>query len=91
MSIKFFQCDVCGEVYEKNSPLDVICCGYTGNVTEITVEEAAAYFDDNYEEFGDGMTDVEADADTLRNAGWGTDEDYGFFGDDYLDDMGGGY
>lgn len=25
----------------------------------------------------DGMTDVEADADTLRCAGWGTDEDYG--------------
>ena len=23
------------------------------------------------------MTDVEADADTLRNVGWGTDEDYG--------------
>jgi hypothetical protein len=28
------------------------------------------------EEIGDGMTDVEADADTLRSAGWGTDEDY---------------
>jgi hypothetical protein len=25
----------------------------------------------------DGMSDVEADADTLRSAGWGTDEDYG--------------
>lgn len=33
----------------------------------------------------DGWTDVEADADTLRSAGYGTDEDYGFFGgnDDY--------
>jgi hypothetical protein len=28
-------------------------------------------------EVGDGMTDAEADADTLRSAGWGTDEDYG--------------
>ncbi len=28
------------------------------------------------DEYGDGMTDVEADADTLRNAGMGTDEDY---------------
>ena len=28
------------------------------------------------------MTDVEADADTLKSAGYGTDEDYGFFGDD---------
>lgn len=27
------------------------------------------------------MTDVEADADTLRNCGWGTDEDYGYYGD----------
>lgn len=29
------------------------------------------------------MTDVEADADTLRSIGWGTDEDYGYFGDEY--------
>ena len=36
-------------------------------------------------EYGDGMTDAEADADTLRSAGWGTDEDYGCYGgdDDY--------
>jgi hypothetical protein len=27
------------------------------------------------------MTDVEADADTLRSAGCGTDEDYGLFQD----------
>jgi hypothetical protein len=31
-----------------------------------------------YEPEGDGMTDVEADADALRNIGWGTDEDYGY-------------
>ena len=30
----------------------------------------------------DNMTDAEADADTLASAGWGTDEDYGYFGDD---------
>lgn len=80
--IKFFQCDVCGHVHQENSALDVTCCDRIGNVTEISEAEAAAYFDDsaNYE-FGDGMTDVEADADTLRNCGWGTDEDYGYFGD----------
>ncbi len=27
------------------------------------------------------MSDAEADADALRNIGWGTDEDYGLFGD----------
>lgn len=26
------------------------------------------------------MSDVEADADTLASAGWGTDEDYGYYG-----------
>jgi len=33
-------------------------------------------------EYGDGMTDAEADADTLRSAGMGTDEDYGYYGSD---------
>ena len=28
----------------------------------------------------DGLSDVEADAMTLASAGWGTDEDYGYFG-----------
>lgn len=36
---------------------------------------------DNYPE-DDNMTDAEADADTLRSCGWGTDEDYGYFGDE---------
>ena len=30
----------------------------------------------------DMWTDVEADADTLASAGWGTDEDYGYFGEE---------
>jgi len=29
-----------------------------------------------------GMSDIEADADTLASAGYGTDEDYGFYGED---------
>jgi len=28
----------------------------------------------------DTWTDAEADADTLTSAGWGTDEDYGYYG-----------
>ena len=35
-----------------------------------------------YDEPDDGMTDVEADADTLASAGMGTDEDYGVFNGD---------
>jgi hypothetical protein len=29
----------------------------------------------------DGLSDVEADADTLASAGMGTDEDYGYYGE----------
>ena len=36
--------------------------------------------DGDVEPYEDGYTDVEADADTLASAGWGTDEDYGCFG-----------
>ena len=28
------------------------------------------------------MSDVEADADTLASAGWGSDEDYGYYGEE---------
>jgi len=41
-------------------------------------------FDD--EDDGDNMTDAEADADTLRSAGFGTDEDYGSFGGGFYDE-----
>jgi Zn-finger nucleic acid-binding protein len=49
-------------------------CGYDGD---------GSYWNES-DEIGDGMTDVEADADALASAGWGTDEDYGDFGGDYL-------
>ena len=39
------------------------------------IDVALREFD--YQEPEDNMTDVEADADTLASAGWGTDEDYG--------------
>lgn len=44
-------------------------------------------FDEEFEfveeGFFDGfLSDTEADADALRNVGWGTDEDYGFFDND---------
>jgi hypothetical protein len=33
-------------------------------------------------DYDDGLTDVEADSMTLASAGYGTDEDYGYFGDE---------
>jgi len=54
------------------------CCGCDDNVfddfdTEIQSDECVP------EDFKDTMSDVEADADTLRSAGMGTDEDYGSY------------
>jgi hypothetical protein len=34
-------------------------------------------------EFDPFNSDAEADADVLASAGWGTDEDYGYYGDDF--------
>lgn len=46
---------------------------------EVVADDSDSDYD---EEFGDGMSDAEADADTLASAGWGTDEDYGYYGED---------
>lgn len=40
--------------------------------------------DETDDEPRDFLSDAEADADALASAGWGTDEDYGGYGDDYL-------
>lgn len=37
-------------------------------------------FDDNDEPRDQFRDDVEADADVLASAGWGCDEDYGYYG-----------
>jgi hypothetical protein len=37
---------------------------------------------DHGHDYEDNMTDAEADAYALASAGWGTDEDYGYYGDD---------
>ena len=53
---------------------------------ESIAEEISTLVEETFEPEQDGpeyepsdMTDVEADADTLRSAGYGTDEDYGVF------------
>jgi hypothetical protein len=46
-------------------------------------EDYEDYEDEDYEDEHDQFRDdVEADADALSSAGWGTDEDYGYYGDD---------
>ena len=66
------------------------CCD-TGTVyTDVGVEEVCdcasgqasmdAYDGRDQQDEGYQMSDVEADSDTLASAGYGTDEDYGFYG-----------
>jgi len=59
------------------------CCGE--HLAECECEdwdECAEYWDAADAEYDQFRDDVEADADVLRMAGWGTDEDYGYFGED---------
>ena len=46
------------------------CEGYQASDGDLPCED--------YPDYEDGLSDVEADAMTLASAGWGTDEDYGF-------------
>jgi hypothetical protein len=60
---------------ELDADLEEETCGFGGHELGDCdcYEDATA--DEPYE-----MTDVEADADTLASAGYGTDEDYGDYG-----------
>jgi len=61
-------------------------------ISGILADLADYISDGSDDEIGDGMTDAEADADTLASAGWGTDEDYGDYGDEDLEeDLNNGY
>jgi hypothetical protein len=72
-------CGCCPSGAEYYDPCDEIEADLLGDGDDCT--------QDLGEEDEGGMTDVEADADTLASAGWGTDEDYGDFGgeDSWLD------
>lgn len=73
---------------DRDLPGDATWCGlcheYKGLMTVEAWEKytGESWFGEDDSE-GFQMSDVEADADTLASAGWGTDEDYGFFGEDY--------
>lgn len=63
------------------------------NVPEWADEEELGYddYEDDADEHDHFRDDVDADADTLRMAGYGTDEDYGDYGQwDAYDDAYGG-
>lgn len=72
----------CPDFDEAGNQLNMKCvCGATVSLDSRSSLCAtclnAENDEDGYWERDDNMTDVEADADTLKSAGWGTDEDYG--------------
>lgn len=62
---------------------EFLMTGYTPEDWDAMFSDEDHYEETDSEEPWDGFnSDAEADADVLRNAGWGTDEDYGYFGND---------
>ena len=63
-------------------------CNFAADLTSVSdADEWADYGDHAEAMWSDAedewdMTDVEADADTFASIGWGTDEDYGYYGDE---------
>ena len=48
------------------------------------MDEYADYQDEGfYMDYEDNLSDVEADSMTLASIGWETDEDYGYFGEEF--------
>ncbi len=77
---------------------DFPCCGCDDQNASFYPEDSCEELDglngdvpddEDFDDEGYQMSDVEADADTLKSAGWGTDEDYDFgnidtpLGEDY--------
>lgn len=61
---------------------DGFSCGAEQWSEEVAADAELAY--GNEPAYGeDYLTDVEADSMTLAGAGYGTDEDYGYYGDDF--------
>lgn len=75
----------CPDFDESGRQLNMKCtCGATVPLTSrYSICEGCMERGREDDEPSDNMTDVEADADTLASAGYGTDEDYGFFGDEH--------
>lgn len=77
MLVSYFctDCELEFEAYDDCLP---VCpeCGFTDGVE---LDDDVEYPEPREDQF---MSDAEADADVLRSAGWGTAEDYGYYGED---------
>jgi|SanBayMetagenome_1026888.scaffolds.fasta_scaffold116977_1 hypothetical protein len=65
---EYTKCSGCGRMFNIDKPMEMV---------EFQEHDCETN-DEFFEEDGDWM-----DGDALASAGWGTDEDYGHFGDDF--------
>jgi hypothetical protein len=71
-----------GDVHEilyTDEKLEDILHAINVSLAVFETKEELDYANAVADEPQDDMTDVEADADTLKSAGMGTDEDYGYY------------
>lgn len=64
-----------------SAPVRIVPTGTPDLLDEWYAEQEREDEDPFYDEEGPYLSDAEADAMTLASAGWGTDEDYGYFED----------
>lgn len=71
-------CVDCGHpaetVHPEGAPMCRVCWSH---------EDEDHYIDQKYDSEPEGSYDLSDDGDALASAGFGTDEDYGYYGDDY--------
>lgn len=67
-------------VFNHKQRIAAYVCVDQGEIAVLEIQDYDEHQDVDVSD-DDGMTDVEADAQTLAMAGWGTDEDYGHFHD----------
>lgn len=69
---------------EENFPQgEIEALRYEAGIFLKAIEAVTDYLDaanDEVDEHKDRYTDAEADSDTFASVGWGTDEDYGYYG-----------
>jgi len=86
MGSGFESADLRGEVLDLSDlegDFDCLSCEDDGIILYgIARGEACACEFGKALDFEGDMSDVEADADTFESVGWGTDEDYGYYGGD---------
>jgi len=71
--------DVRADMVDYDAVMNASCDAIQGDESVYDGPQCEEFYEDRYE---DDLSDAEADAMTFASCGWGTDEDYGYFGGD---------